>query len=332
MTTNGEPRTKECPYCCETIYAGARKCKHCGEVLDIAFRLKSNQHDGYESRLLETTKSALARMKITVYLFLVAAYGLTHTLLLHYGWEEASIKVQERMTARLEVRVLLADSILQKAEQVAGPDDNQYYEATIRQRDADEARLKDLRDNLRFIRQNRLQVHRLVVIPVIGYTVSSADLPIVLTVMIVGLLTWLLGAMGSLVRILNEWTSSLEKTRCAHTARIVSLHFHLIGPFFRKRSHFFLVGLNACLFGVVCGFITSDIVDLYTVYYCDEDLWASTTRNFWLIISFRETLLAVGAAMIFALGLAFARPLESIRQALSVVDSVGAQHSNQDGD
>lgn len=29
---------KECPFCSEQILASAKKCKHCGEVLDVALR------------------------------------------------------------------------------------------------------------------------------------------------------------------------------------------------------------------------------------------------------------------------------------------------------
>jgi TM2 domain-containing membrane protein YozV len=38
LSTSQEPppQYKECPYCSETILAKARKCKHCGEMLDDA--------------------------------------------------------------------------------------------------------------------------------------------------------------------------------------------------------------------------------------------------------------------------------------------------------
>jgi DNA-directed RNA polymerase subunit RPC12/RpoP len=32
------PRMKDCPYCSEQILASAKKCKHCGEIVDIALR------------------------------------------------------------------------------------------------------------------------------------------------------------------------------------------------------------------------------------------------------------------------------------------------------
>jgi DNA-directed RNA polymerase subunit RPC12/RpoP len=32
------PRMKECPYCSEQIMATAKKCKHCGETIDVALR------------------------------------------------------------------------------------------------------------------------------------------------------------------------------------------------------------------------------------------------------------------------------------------------------
>lgn len=30
--------TQRCPYCAETVVASAKKCKHCGEILDVALR------------------------------------------------------------------------------------------------------------------------------------------------------------------------------------------------------------------------------------------------------------------------------------------------------
>src|SRR5439155_6304638 len=39
-----QPLTKQCPMCAETILAGARKCKHCGEVFDA--RLRAERQSG----------------------------------------------------------------------------------------------------------------------------------------------------------------------------------------------------------------------------------------------------------------------------------------------
>jgi hypothetical protein len=33
-----ESDTKDCPFCDETIKANAKKCKHCGEILDVVLR------------------------------------------------------------------------------------------------------------------------------------------------------------------------------------------------------------------------------------------------------------------------------------------------------
>jgi len=30
--------TQRCPYCSETVFASAKKCRHCGEILDVALR------------------------------------------------------------------------------------------------------------------------------------------------------------------------------------------------------------------------------------------------------------------------------------------------------
>jgi hypothetical protein len=32
------PRTKSCPFCAEDVLADAKKCKHCGETIDVALR------------------------------------------------------------------------------------------------------------------------------------------------------------------------------------------------------------------------------------------------------------------------------------------------------
>ena len=38
MATETGTATKECPYCSEQISINAKKCKHCGEFIDVALR------------------------------------------------------------------------------------------------------------------------------------------------------------------------------------------------------------------------------------------------------------------------------------------------------
>jgi len=44
---NDVPGTTTCPYCAEPVAAAAKKCKHCGEIIDATMRelelLKNNQ-------------------------------------------------------------------------------------------------------------------------------------------------------------------------------------------------------------------------------------------------------------------------------------------------
>ena len=37
--TDGEGPTRPCPFCAEPVRAGARKCRHCGEILDRALAI-----------------------------------------------------------------------------------------------------------------------------------------------------------------------------------------------------------------------------------------------------------------------------------------------------
>lgn len=37
-TQTNEIKTKECPFCAETINISAKKCKHCSELLDPVLR------------------------------------------------------------------------------------------------------------------------------------------------------------------------------------------------------------------------------------------------------------------------------------------------------
>ena len=45
--SNETPNTSTCPYCAEPVAAAAKKCKHCGEIIDATMRelemIKSNQ-------------------------------------------------------------------------------------------------------------------------------------------------------------------------------------------------------------------------------------------------------------------------------------------------
>ena len=38
MTQEATSQMKECPFCSEDVKLNAKKCKHCGETLDIALR------------------------------------------------------------------------------------------------------------------------------------------------------------------------------------------------------------------------------------------------------------------------------------------------------
>lgn len=44
MNTDDEttPSTKQCPSCAETILAQAKKCKHCGDVIDLGLRYEAS--------------------------------------------------------------------------------------------------------------------------------------------------------------------------------------------------------------------------------------------------------------------------------------------------
>ena len=45
------PMMKDCPYCCEQILASAKKCKHCGEIVDISLRAaeQANRYQGAQT-------------------------------------------------------------------------------------------------------------------------------------------------------------------------------------------------------------------------------------------------------------------------------------------
>jgi len=38
--------TTKCPFCFEVIQVGAKKCKHCGEILDSELRVKEQKSKG----------------------------------------------------------------------------------------------------------------------------------------------------------------------------------------------------------------------------------------------------------------------------------------------
>jgi len=46
----GQPERRECPYCSETIMATARKCKHCGEIIDPELKESRRQTGNGKAR------------------------------------------------------------------------------------------------------------------------------------------------------------------------------------------------------------------------------------------------------------------------------------------
>jgi DNA-directed RNA polymerase subunit RPC12/RpoP/membrane protein YdbS with pleckstrin-like domain len=49
-TSESSPETRECPYCGEDILAKAKKCKHCGELLDSSLRAERNSAPSHPSQ------------------------------------------------------------------------------------------------------------------------------------------------------------------------------------------------------------------------------------------------------------------------------------------
>lgn len=64
MTDIQEVIEAECPYCAEKINSRAKKCKHCGEILDSTMRelelLKSHKKDVYVTNNSASSASATA--------------------------------------------------------------------------------------------------------------------------------------------------------------------------------------------------------------------------------------------------------------------------------
>jgi len=63
--TPPKQQTKDCPYCGEEILAKAKKCKHCGEILDVALKRK-RQVAAHRSRASSQTRSQPVKEKVIV--------------------------------------------------------------------------------------------------------------------------------------------------------------------------------------------------------------------------------------------------------------------------
>lgn len=49
-----EEKKKDCPFCCEPIAADAKKCRHCGETVDMALRMAEEAKRESERRSKDT--------------------------------------------------------------------------------------------------------------------------------------------------------------------------------------------------------------------------------------------------------------------------------------
>ena len=57
------PRMKDCPYCSEQIMATAKKCKHCGEIIDVALRAVEERNRRYNTQMVNVTPSFTPKKK-----------------------------------------------------------------------------------------------------------------------------------------------------------------------------------------------------------------------------------------------------------------------------
>lgn len=58
VETPQKAESDRCPFCCETIMAGAKKCRHCGEILDVVLRAAQQSSAGQPSINITNTNTA----------------------------------------------------------------------------------------------------------------------------------------------------------------------------------------------------------------------------------------------------------------------------------
>lgn len=287
MTIPPESGERQCPYCRKTIRADARRCRRSGAILDVSARADAVQNDIYESRLLDSTKSALTRTRTIGYtLLMVTAYGLTQCVLWYWGWRRAFEGSREKLVQRLEAKVRTeAPGISIDPGDAKGPGRHSPHfpghatrsgDSVISSQDKERARLEEERDNLSLIRKKRLLDDDQV--PIIGWTTANVDLPVMLLALIIGFLILLRLVLTHLVRVTTAWEDFLNSSGRAHPAQIVGLRFYLLGPFFGKIRYLYLVSVFALLLAVMGAFIVSDLVDLQERYLSGEDLSASASK------------------------------------------------------
>jgi predicted nucleic acid-binding Zn ribbon protein len=59
--------TKKCPYCAEAILADARKCKHCGEMLDAKPLVIEQTGKQYKKEMLLGAGIAIAGVLVAIF-------------------------------------------------------------------------------------------------------------------------------------------------------------------------------------------------------------------------------------------------------------------------
>jgi len=62
--TKDSPATKECPFCSEVIHINAKKCKHCGEILDPVLR-KQNEGSQPPPQVINVATSVSQSTKVS---------------------------------------------------------------------------------------------------------------------------------------------------------------------------------------------------------------------------------------------------------------------------